>query len=132
MEMKDSYDKYEVGQRLTKRREQFGWTRGFAANHVGIAEKFYADIERGYCGMSIETLISLTKLYGFTLDGLIYGKEQSEPDKNEVLLKNLETLSPLAQDYCLQMLMLFMEGISSDKKENSEKKVPQPAQKDSA
>lgn len=124
MKSKETYDKGAVGTRLLKRREQFGWSRSFVAGKIGITEKYYSDIERGYCGMSIETLIALTNLYGFTMDGLIYGKEQQELDKNDVLLKNLETLPPSAQDYCLQMLMLFIEGISSDK-EGEVKKVLQ-------
>lgn len=114
MKTKDSYDRKAVGIRLAERRKQYGWTRKFVANKIGIAEKYYADIERGYCGMSIETLIELTKLYGFTMDGLIYGEDNRKMEKNDVLLKNLETLSPGAQDYCLQMLLLFMKGITSE------------------
>ena len=114
MKVKDSYDRIAVGLRLAERRKQYGWSRSFVAKKIGIVEKYYADIERGYCGMSIDTLIELTKLYGFTMDGLIYGDGNRKMEKNDVLLKNLETLSPDAQDYCLQMLLLFMKGITSE------------------
>lgn len=68
--------------------------------------------------MSIETLIALTDLYGFTMDSLIYGKTRGagiwEQDKK--LLENLETLPPQMQDTLRQMLALFVNGISGKEK----------------
>lgn len=120
MKQKETYDRREVGKRLQDRRKQLGWTRRFVAEKVGLVEKYYADIERGTCGMSIETLLAVTKLYGFTMDGLIYGTEEAahEIERNELLIKNLESLPEEAQDYCLQMLLLFMKGIRTGNPEN--------------
>lgn len=116
MKQKESYDKRRVGLNLQKRRKQLGWTRRFVAEKIGLAEKYYADIERGSCGMSVETLIAVTKLYGFTMDGLLYGTEECEKgiERSELLLKNLESLPEETQDYCLQMLLLFMRGIRGE------------------
>lgn len=114
MKQKEMYNRLAVGKRLKERRRQLGWTRGFVAGRIGLGEKYYGDIERGYCGMSIETLIGLTRLMGFTMDGLIYGEEGVQGLKQEeVLLKNLGSLPEQAQDCCVQMLMLFMEGLGA-------------------
>lgn len=120
MKQKETYDRREVGNRLQDRRKQLGWTRRFVAEKIGLVEKYYADIERGTCGMSIETLLAVTKLYGFTMDGLIFGTESDAHgiEKNELLIKNLESLPAEAQDYCLQMLLLFMKGIRTGSPEN--------------
>lgn len=113
MKQKETYDRREVGKRLQDQRKQLGWSRKFVAEKIGLVEKYYADIERGTCGMSIETLLAVTKLYGFTMDELIYGKDEEakEAKKSEVFIKNLESLPAEKQEYCLQMLFLFMKGI---------------------
>lgn len=115
MKQREVYDRLAVGKRLQGRRKQLGWSRGFVASQCGLKEKYYGDIERGYCGMSIETLIALTQLMGFTMDGLIYGKAKEDQDlkTEEVLLKNLEQLPMQVQDYCVQLLRLFMEGLEA-------------------
>lgn len=120
MKQKETYDRREVGKRLQNRRKQLGWTRRFVSEKVGLVEKYYADIERGTCGMSVETLLAVTKLYGISMDGLIYGTEEDvhEVERNELLIKNLESLPAEAQDYCLQMLLLFMKGIRTGSLEN--------------
>ncbi|HJC23051.1 MAG TPA: helix-turn-helix domain-containing protein [Candidatus Eisenbergiella merdavium] len=107
------YDRSAAGTRLKKWRLRYGWTRREVAERCGLTEKYYSDIERGSCGMSVETLISLSKLYGFTMDYLIYGeKGEVNSDKKRLLLSGLSRLSPEKQDYCLQMLFLFMERIT--------------------
>lgn len=124
MKQKETYDRKMVGMRIQSKRKQLGWTRRFAAEKLGLVEKYYADIERGSCGMSVETLLAVTRLYGFTMDGLIYGSREESlvSEKGELLLKNLESLPGEAQDYCLQMLFLFMKGMRTG---NAEGAVPE-------
>lgn len=115
MKQKNLYNRLAVGRRLKDRRTQLGWSRNFVAEKLGLKEKYYGDIERGYCGMSIETLIGLSQLMGFTMDELIYGMKEEEHrlKKEEVLLKNLENLPEHAQDCCVELLLLFMEGLGA-------------------
>lgn len=35
-----------------------GWSRELVAERLGVVNKYYADIERGTCGMSVETLLT--------------------------------------------------------------------------
>ena len=46
------YNKTAAGQRIRSCRERLGLSRQKMAEQIGKAEKYYADIERGYCGMS--------------------------------------------------------------------------------
>ena len=50
-----SYNRLMAGNRLYERRKQLGWSRGYVSEKVGKVEKYYADIERGSCGMSIKS-----------------------------------------------------------------------------
>lgn len=116
-----SYDKKAVGKRLQEKRKQQGWDRKYVAGKVGVVEKYYADIERGTCGMSVETLIALTELYGITMDALIYGNASAIEilAQDKALLRELESMTPQLQDTCRQLLVLFVNGIHEGEAEKT-------------
>lgn len=72
---KQIYDKHQIGKRIYSRRKELGITRQEIASRIGRTEKYYADIERGYCGMSLDTMIGIADYLGLELDYLIYGKK---------------------------------------------------------
>ena len=111
--MKKTYDRKAVGDRLRGRRKQQGWSRKYVAEKIGLVEKYYADIERGTCGMSIETLIALTDLYGFTMDALIYGEKKTPGSLglDKRLLNEFETMPPRQQDVCRRLFALIVDGL---------------------
>ena len=114
------FDRGAGGGRLKAWRTHFNWTRKEVAERCGLTEKYYSDIERGSCGMSVETLISLSELYGFSMDYLIRGdkEEETNPDMKDIFLSNLDKLPPEKQNCCLQMLFLFIEGTASEEGEH--------------
>ena len=130
MKEKICYDRRATGARLKAGRRRLGWSRAYTAGQAGLAEKYYADIERGYCGMSIETLLTLAKLFGMTLDEVVFGKAegqetgavqpeekpvsmQEKPD--EKLPEGMEELSPEEKAYCSQMVALLVRGMKTGK-----------------
>ena len=50
------YDSTAVGERIRRRRTELGLTQAQLAEKINRAVKYCADIERGTCGMSIDTL----------------------------------------------------------------------------
>ena len=50
------YDRIAAGDRIRQRRLLLGMTQEELAEKIGRAYKYCQDIERGSCGMSIETL----------------------------------------------------------------------------
>lgn len=103
-----TYDRTAVGARLKRQRKQQGWSRGYVAEKIGIVEKYYADIERGTCGMSIETMLALAQLYQLSLDEFIYGQKESEEGD---LAEQLNRLSPQEKEYCTELVYLFLKGV---------------------
>ena len=99
---KPAYDRIAAGERLRCRRLELGWSRELVAERLGVVNKYYADIERGTCGMSVETLINLSRLYGVSLDTLIYGEKekQSPVSQGEQLMRGLDRMPQVVQDYC--------------------------------
>lgn len=106
-----TYDRRVVGLRLKKNRKQLGWSRGYVAEQIGIVEKYYADIERGTCGMSIETMLALAQLYRISLDEFIYGEEKHPGEEKESLEERMKELSPQEKEYCTELMYLFIRGI---------------------
>lgn len=111
MKDRETYDRSAVGARLTKRRKQMGLSREYIAGKIGIVEKYYADIERGTCGMSIETMMALAKFYDFSLDEFIYGAEKQHELNEKLLNDQIRSLSPQAKECCAELVCLFIKGV---------------------
>ena len=75
------YNRIEVGDRLKQKRIMMGMTQDVIAEKINRSPKYYADIERGSCGMSIETLLALAEIMDMPLDYLIYGKVYNDEEK---------------------------------------------------
>ena len=112
--MKETYDRLAVGDRLRLKRTLLGLTQDEMAEKIDRATKYYADIERGSCGMSIETLMALCEVLNMSLDYLIYGKESSSNEKlqhtDEVaaILNMLDNADVKSQKYAKEILKLFL------------------------
>ena len=112
--MKMTYDRLAAGERLRLKRTLLGFTQDEVAEKIDRASKYYADIERGSCGMSVETLMAISNVLDLSLDYVIYGKTQSSDDKlsltNEVvaIMKLLNNSSEKKRKYALRMLKLFL------------------------
>ena len=76
--MVGTYDRIAVGNRLREKRKALGLSRAEIAERIDRAEKYYADIERGSCGMSVETMMALSEILDMSIDNIIYGKSFSE------------------------------------------------------
>ena len=133
MAQSKSYNRLMAGNRLYERRKQLGWSRGYVSEKVGKVEKYYADIERGSCGMSIETLIALSDLYGLSLDYIIYGnpegKKEEIPDKGKAVMNILKELEPEEYECCLDMMLIYARraGKSREKNTIGEERKQNPA-----
>lgn len=112
--MKNTYDRLAAGERLRKKRSLLGFTQDDVAEKTDRSSKYYADIERGNCGMSVETMMALSKTLDLSLDYIIYGNESSEAEKKKntddvtAIIEMLNTLSPKKQHRAMQLLRLFL------------------------
>ena len=72
--MSQTYDRLAAGERIRARRRLLGFTQEEMAERIGRVPKYYADIERGNCGMSVETLLALSRTIDLSLDYIILGE----------------------------------------------------------
>lgn len=84
------------------------------AEKIDRAAKYYADIERGSCGMSVETLMALSENLDLTIDYIIYGNGvdkngyPNETAEVSAILTMLDHSEQRERDYALRLLKLFL------------------------
>ena len=121
---KEPYDRFAVGERIQQRRLDLGMSQDQLAERIDRATKYYSDIERGTCGMSIETMLAISKQLELNLDYMMFGhgnitNENSEEAPIEAMTpierseadQLLEQCSEREYSYALRLLELFMESM---------------------
>ncbi|MCM1063613.1 MAG: helix-turn-helix domain-containing protein [Eubacterium sp.] len=112
--MKETYDRLAAGDRIRLKRTLLGFTQDEMAERINRASKYYADIERGSCGMSVETLMAISASMNMSMDYIIYGKEDGEDEKGShteevaAIVNMLDHAQTRNRKYALDMLKLFL------------------------
>lgn len=99
----------EIGSRIRKQREAFGYTREAFAEKLEITPKFCADIELGKKGMSIPTLCRISSILKLSTDYILFGADQQEHS----FASTLRRCSPLEQKYAEEILKTFLIAMES-------------------
>lgn len=123
--MNETYDRLAAGDRLRLKRTLLGWSQEEMAEKINRATKYYADIERGSCGMSIETLLALSTTLNMPVDYILKGdslNKDSDIHTDEVaaVINLLDTYSARNRDYALRMLKLFLAVCNSNTSDDPE------------
>ena len=71
---REPYDRIAVGERIRHKRIQLGLSQDELAVRINRATKYCSDIERGMCGMSVETMLAIAK----SLDTLFHAKKSHQ------------------------------------------------------
>lgn len=114
---KESYDRIAVGERIRQKRILLGLSQDELAERIDRAPKYISDIERGICGMSIETMLSFSTQLDLPLDYLMFGKlsEKDVPVQTEeksAITHMLSKCSPMQKEYALRLLKLFIASMN--------------------
>ena len=104
------YDKITVGRRIRTQRVSQGLSRKQVAEQIGKTEKYYADIERGYCGMSLETMLEIAGMFGRSLDYLVFGESGSQdyPAELRSILFSLKKCEGRQREKALDLLRVYL------------------------
>lgn len=111
---KATYDRLAAGERIRLKRTLSGLTQEAMARRINRAPKYYADIERGSCGMSVETLMAISASLDMPLDYIIYGKISSDQEKERhteevaVIENILDSTNVQTRKCALDMLKLLL------------------------
>ena len=110
---REPYDKIVVGERIRRKRIQLGLSQDELAVRINRATKYCSDIERGMCGMSIETMLAIAKALDMNLDYMMFGEisetEREWQQKDALTLIHIIEKAPASQrNYAIRLLKLFI------------------------
>lgn len=120
---RDTYDRIAVGKRIHQKRIQLGLSQDELAVRINRATKYCSDIERGMCGMSIETMLSISKALDMSLDYMMFGEvseiEKEWQQKDALTLIHIIEKAPATQrNYAIRLLKLFIAAIGNSDNRN--------------
>lgn len=87
------YDIVESGKRIAGLRKNAGYTQEQFGEKIGLSYRSIADIERGYRGTSIDTLVDISNLLNVSLDYLVLGFEKYGEKGDKHVLEVVRGLS---------------------------------------
>lgn len=119
---REIYDRIAVGERIKKKRMILGMSQEELAEKIDRATKYCSDIERGMCGMSIETMIALSKSLDMSMDYMVFGEtnelEEARQEQSELALAHALAKCPERQRVnALRILQLFLSAIEQEQNE---------------
>lgn len=100
----------EIGARIRKQRESFGYTREAFAEELDITPKFCADIELGNKGMSVQTLCRISSVLKISTDYILFGTIQQDYSLSSMMLQHC---TPTEQKYAEDILKTFVVAMNS-------------------
>ena len=114
--MSKTYNRLAAGERLRLKRTLLGMTQEEMAERIDRVPKYYADIERGSCGMSVETLMALSHTLNMPMDYIREYGENSEKKHEDEIVAVLDILDKCPQKQRASILKIIKIFISSCRK----------------
>lgn len=104
------YDRKGVAERIRQRRKELHMTVDDMAKKIGRASHYYGDIERGTCGMSIETLLDISACLGLSADYILFGTiDKNVNNSSYTAYKMLENYDLKTQKRAVELMKFYLE-----------------------
>lgn len=112
------YDRIAVGERIRKKRTYFNISQEELAQRIDRATKYYSDIERGTCGMSLGTMISIASVLDMSLDYMLLGIPSESDERVEIdelaIMQIMSTLTQKQREYAIRLLKTYAMGVNCE------------------
>ena len=105
------FDTRAIGNKLLEIRKKRGLTQIEVAEMAGLADRTYADIERGSTNMRIETALRICDALKITPDEILTSDSSSLTLRREELLALLDKCSVKEQETALNILSAYLNSL---------------------
>ena len=106
------YDKKIVGAEIRRRRLAMGLTQEQAAEKIDRALQFYARIELGDVGMSVDTLLEICAMLRTTPDSLLLDHEpNSKLPEWDWLTETLSNCTPEQRQTVIELSKVYLRSL---------------------
>lgn len=106
------FDFHDIGNKLHSTRKRLGMTQAEVAEAAGLADRTYADIERGSVNMRIETILRICQALHITPDDILTTEPSSLTIKQEEIWEQLSACSPQNRETALQILSIYLNSLN--------------------
>lgn len=111
------YDFRAIGNKLLAIRRRQGLTQAEVAEAAGLADRTYADIERGTVNMRLETILRICQALHITLDEILTQERSAIAVRQEELIARLNACSEKDRDTALQLLEVYLRSLDAPPKQ---------------
>ena len=105
------YDMRKIGNKVLEFRKMSGLTQAELAEKAGLADRTYADIERGNVNMRIETLLKICDALGVTPDDILTENDDDFEIKEEDIAKKFLTCSKKEKQTALSLVDTYLKSL---------------------
>lgn len=105
------FDSRKIGNKLLAFRKRMGLTQAEVAEKADVADRTYADIERGTVNMRIDTILKICEVLHITPDEILTEDSPSNTSRAEELWLRLKSCSSKDQETALSLLAVYLESL---------------------
>ncbi len=103
------FDKIKIGNNLLFFRKKAGLTQAEVAEKAGLADRTYADIERGEANMRIETFMRICEALRVTPNDVL--TEEGSSVTEEEILEQIRLHTPKERQTALDLLAVYFKSL---------------------
>ena len=100
-----------IGNKLHTIRKRMGMTQAEVAEAAGVADRTYADIERGTVNMRVETALKICETLHITPDEILTEDSPSLTSRQNELWERLCACSPKDKETALSLLAVYLQSL---------------------
>lgn len=101
----------QIGNKLLSIRKRSGMTQAEVAEKAGLADRTYADIERGTSNMRVETLVRICEALQTTPDEIFLAEPQNRVEEAESLEERLHACTPSQRRTALALIQVYLDSL---------------------
>lgn len=105
------FDMRKIGNKLLAARKRSGMTQAEVAEHAGLSDRTYADIERGSVNMRTETILRICQVLHITPNEIFTEDDPNLSAQAEDLWAQLDRCSPQEKETALRLLSVYLQSL---------------------
>ena len=105
------HDMRKIGNNILALRKNTGLTQAEIAEKAGLADRTYADIERGNVNMRIETLLRICDALGVTPDTILTDPKENKAFTGEEIAARLNACPVPEKQTALALLDTYLRSV---------------------
>ncbi len=106
------FDMRIIGNKLLAVRKSLGLTQADVAELSGVADRTYADIERGSVNMRIETVIKICNALKITPDKILTEDKSSDEIKIDEIIERFNNCTNDEKNTAIKLLSVYLDSIN--------------------